>query len=270
MKSGTAPARARRSLTGKADRSSGVAAVTTATPVTKCPRTSLKRATSMELTNSRLSRASRASSGSRWLHVATQAHELASLLDETVSNQSGDQRRARRTSTSSTHARRCRTEWGRSRNAARTRPELAIRTLEFRLGLDTPALRGAGSGPPPRATAHTAIGQGSQRGVEVQNCAPRSSRAWLNAAAFDRGKSSLATTRASRTLSVRLRRRARALDQRWYPRRRHTREGEGGHGVRRVLTDPGQSSQVRDRVGTAPSNSSRIIIAASWSAFARR
>jgi len=38
--------------------------------------------------------ASRASSGSRWLHVATQAHELASLLDETVSNQSGDQRRA--------------------------------------------------------------------------------------------------------------------------------------------------------------------------------
>jgi len=227
----------------------------------------------MELTNSRLSRASRASSGSRWLHVATQAHELASLLDETVSNQSGDQRRAP-TYVNVVNARQ---EVSHRVGALPQRgedstPSLAIRTLEFRLG--SRHARASWGGVRSASTCHRhtrAIGQGSQRGVEVQNCAPRSSRAWLNAAAFDRGKSSLATTRASRTLSVDWRRRARALDQRWYPRRRHTRRRRRRprrspctHRPRAVVAGP------RPSLGTAPSNSSRIIIAASWSAFARR
>jgi len=197
------------------------------------------------------------------------AHELASLLDETVS-QSIRRSASCHDVVNVVNARQeVSHEWGRSRNAARIDPSLAIPNLGIRLGSRHPALRGAGPVRLHVPPAHTGHRQGSQRGVRSAELRARSSRAWLNAAAFDRGKSSLATTRASRHSAS---------------------DGDGAreHSTNVGIHDgdtlaeakearrspcyhrPGQSSQVPTALGTAPSKLVADHYRASWSAFARR
>jgi len=171
-------------------------------------------------------------------------------------------------------ARRCRTRVGAlPANAERTDRALGSETVgNFDWGSRHARLRGAGSGPRLHVPAgtHRAIGQDHSAASKCQNCAPRSSRAWLNVARSIVqeliGDDARVTNLASELATA-----ARERRPTLYPRRRHTSpKGERRPGVRRVLTDPGSRRRSATALATAPSNSSRIIIAASWSAIRRR
>jgi len=260
MKSGRLQRERAEGLTGKADRFLGRGRGDDGNSRDEVSRTSLKRRDVDELTNSRLFEGFTCLERVALLHVATQAHELARCSTRPVSNQSGDQRRA----TTYVNVRQ-RTPGGvaPSGGAPATRrgptPSLAIRTLEFRLGLDTPALRWGGVRSalhvPP---AHTAIGQDHSaaskcriaRRVQQGLVERRGVRSWPRAHWRRRG-----VTNTQRPIGDGAREHSTNVGI-------HDgdtlAEGEGGHGVRRVLTDPGQSSRSATRWAPAPSNSSRI------------
>ena len=168
-----------------------------------------------------------------------------------------------------------RRDLGPRRSASRTRPRTwRVEPSKRGCARETAALVGAGSSPPSRRHAHRRMsGHSSHRGFARQYCAPRSIIAWLKRADGERRRAiswqrSFAWLREQRLIG--------------HGSREHAPNvgvehgdtfaiGETGDRVRRVLPDPGQRRGVRRRCeALRPRNRSHRILAASWSAFARR